>query len=729
MHLRVSTRRVGEKTYQYAQLVESFRRPSDGLPAHRVIANLGCADSIIVQNLRQALAAAKQNRVVVLSVAQRSQAKLPRPSANLRYLEVAVLLELWRDWGLDKLFEQLLPDGEQDVCPGLVLASLCIQRCVAPGSKRYASQWVPRTALPELLGFEPRSFNNTRIHRALEELDQITPKLMAKLPGLYADKQGVFASLLLDVTDTWFVGDGPGQARKGKTKEGMLRSKVGIVLLCNEKGYPLRWDVVEGTLHDSRSMTRMINEVQGLSWVKDVPLVVDRAMGHTVNIEDLVRSSVLFLTALSRSEFDGYIPNIDVAWVSRVDIGKQDKEQAVELATRAAEQSGWTKIDEDLFIVDRGTVQVHALDEVLLAQWANDEADPTASVMRLSRALEQAVEQQRYGAYAAAARACGLSKELGTKYRGLLGLSQSIQQDILDGRAKGRALSELLAIARLAPEEQREQFEALLHRPAPKGPKGKLRVSSQAPTDKVLEVRVVVYFNPEMLVDKRINAQKDLDQVLSFVDTLNQRLSTASGKYTQSTIRTLVDRQLDKYSMLDVLHVEVEKLQEPTTGPPKYQVKLGLDEKKWAARRRFDGLCVLVAHPKLADRSAEQLCRLYRSKDTVEKDFESIKSFVQLRPVRHHDDHKVRAHVAICMLALLLERSLHRKLQQKQGPSAVSALDELEPCRLNMFEATNEPPAYLLTIPTPEQHQLLQKLAMEHLIDDQELSDRLFARS
>ena len=41
MQVRATTFRRGNKTYQYAQLVESYRRKSDGVPLHRVIANLG----------------------------------------------------------------------------------------------------------------------------------------------------------------------------------------------------------------------------------------------------------------------------------------------------------------------------------------------------------------------------------------------------------------------------------------------------------------------------------------------------------------------------------------------------------------------------------------------------------------------------------------------------------------------------------------------------------------
>ena len=40
MQIRTSKIRKNGKTYQYTQLVESYRRQSDGMPMHRVIANL-----------------------------------------------------------------------------------------------------------------------------------------------------------------------------------------------------------------------------------------------------------------------------------------------------------------------------------------------------------------------------------------------------------------------------------------------------------------------------------------------------------------------------------------------------------------------------------------------------------------------------------------------------------------------------------------------------------------
>src|SRR4029450_8852916 len=113
MHIRVSRHRRNGKNYDYAQLVESYRRPADGVPAHRVIATLGPPDSVEVQNFRAALEAARAGkRVAVIAQARPTTARPPKPTANLRYLDLAVLLELWREWGLDAMLDELMPQGE-----------------------------------------------------------------------------------------------------------------------------------------------------------------------------------------------------------------------------------------------------------------------------------------------------------------------------------------------------------------------------------------------------------------------------------------------------------------------------------------------------------------------------------------------------------------------------------------------------------------------------------------
>src|SRR5262249_56188919 len=119
----------------------------------------------------------------------------------LGYRGVGVLLELWRGWGLDELLDELMPVGADRLRPAAVVAALSLQRCVDPGSTLYAARWLPRTALVELLGLDPQSFNNTRLHRVLDDLDAATVALMSKLARQYEQRDGAFVSMFLDVSD------------------------------------------------------------------------------------------------------------------------------------------------------------------------------------------------------------------------------------------------------------------------------------------------------------------------------------------------------------------------------------------------------------------------------------------------------------------------------------------------------------------------------------------------
>ena len=211
MQVRATTLHRGNKTYQYAQLVESYRRQSDGLPVHRVVANLGrITDPVQLENLKAAFAANRtgQRLEPVVAMTATQPARLRRPQAILRYLDIAVVVALLEELGLTEELSRLLPKEESDVAPERIVTALVAQRCLDPQSKLHAVRWFPRTALPELLGVSPAQFNNTRVHRVLEQLESSEHELMRALSRRAHEQHGRFATMFLDLTDTWFVGDG-----------------------------------------------------------------------------------------------------------------------------------------------------------------------------------------------------------------------------------------------------------------------------------------------------------------------------------------------------------------------------------------------------------------------------------------------------------------------------------------------------------------------------------------
>lgn len=746
MFLRRTTVTSHGNRYEYIHLVESVRRKSDGRPVHKVLANLGPMDEQVFANLKAALDASRAGqRVAVVSLPK--EHRPTKPDANLRYLDLAVAYELWRQWGLDGVLRDAMPQGDSEVPGSLVVEALVTQRFVAPGSKLAATRWFPKTALPELLGVAPGQFNNTRVHRVLDDLEATTPSLMAKLPRLYQQRDGVFASLFLDVTDTWFVGHGPELAVRAKTKEGLIERKIGIVLLCNERGYPLRWEVIEGNRADSVAMTGILQAVSGLDWVGEAPVVLDRAMGCSAHIRAMADTKLRFLTALIRTEFATYATDLPWASMEELSVQGAERREVVAEAARRAQAAGMQKVDDKLFVLDLGVVEPAAVDGDEVGEVSEvseigevgepedevgepEDEEPNARAMRLCRKARQAVVDGRYSSHAAAALALGLNKSLLNKYCKLLKLPQDIQDAVLDGRTAGWPLVELLGIARLDdPQAQREAFDALCSAPPkhaaprPRGPRAACAGAQGPAQAQPLRVRVVGYFNPELFVDKRKAAIERLHRIEGFVAALNKKLARPPAKRSHSKILADIDRRLRRDEMLELFKVHVHE--RDIDGRSRYQVELTLEDDEWHRRRRYDGFIVLVGHQDLPQTAAE-LALLYRAKDMVEKDFQVIKSAVELRPVRHRTNLKVRAHVTLCMLALLLERTLRDRLAGKY--TVQQALELLEPCRLNLYRSDTGPSVYTTTELDRQQRAVLRKLRLLHLADDDHLADRIHPR-
>lgn len=738
MNLHVAKVRRGSSVYTYGQLVESYRR-SDGMPTQKVVANLGRLTEVQIENFRAALEASRSGQRVFLDQRQLPvAAHFVKPTHNLRYLDVAVLRELWLEWGLHSIFEELLSKTAAEVAPGDVIAALTFQRCVDPGSKLHAERWFPTTSLPELLGIDSASFNNTRLHRVLDQLEQVTPALMQRLPRQYTTRQGEFAALFLDVTDARFVGHGPALAEKAKTKEGLIERKIGIVLLCNERGYPLRWHVIAGKRPDAAAMHEIFEEIRGLDWVGEAPVVCDRAMGCSAEVAKLLGTGVRFVTALRSNEWRAYTNAIPHQQVADLEPSSDESTTAryVDEAANRVVQAGMHRVSPTLYVQDLGVIERDAADQP-------SSALPTQSAitraMLLARQIRTMVDQATVDSFASAARRLGVTIGMGKIYRQLLALETDLQEDIIEGRADGVSLRQLQVVAAIRDAEaQRCAFNRLrtdarvrlvkptsLVAPAleagddPIDPDGRATVPADPPR---LRVRAVVSFNPRLFVDHRRNAQRQLDDVRIYVRELNESLARRRSSRTPRDIEADLDRMLRRRNLLEVFKIRVDE--RPAPEAPRYQVHVELDVAQWQRRRRHDGFGLILAHPAVPH-SAAALCELYRAKDAVEKDFQIIKGLVRLRPMWHRTDSKVRAHVTLCMLALLLERTLNERLKHL---SAEQAIETLSTCRLNRFQGTTGTSHYVVTHPDQAQAAILRELRLQQLADDNYVTERLHHR-
>jgi hypothetical protein len=248
------------------------------------------------------------------------------------------------------------------------------------------------------------------------------------------------------------------------------------------------------------------------------------------------------------------------------------------------------------------------------------------------------------------------------------------------------------------------------------------------------QLRLVIYFNPELFVRQRLNGRKRLRKLNGFIKKLNEELISTSRSRAEEPVRRRIMRELEKNDSVRLFDVSVAPIDVTSKSGDRlrsFHCELKLRNDKWRLRRRYDGFILLVGHPDLG-MSGEELVRLFYAKDLIEKDFQSIKSVLKLRPIYSYTDAKVEAHVTVCMLSLVLQRALEHRLRNATPPlsfSAPACREVLSTCHLNhMKHSAAGRSFYSVTEATQAQREILHPLEMLGLVEDQAVAQALAPR-
>jgi len=98
-----------------------------------------------------------------------------------------------------------------------------------------------------------------------------------------------------------------------------------------------------------------------------------------------------------------------------------------------------------------------------------------------------------------------------------------------------------------------------------------------------------------------------------------------------------------------------------------------LDRKKIAAEARYDGKWVLRTDTALP---AAEAALAYKGLWQVERVFRTLKTPLELRPIYHWTEQRVRGHIAVCFLAFTLRQLLKHRLAEHSFAGSFTALVE-----------------------------------------------------
>ena len=135
-------------------------------------------------------------------------------------------------------------------------------------------------------------------------------------------------------------------------------------------------------------------------------------------------------------------------------------------------------------------------------------------------------------------------------------------------------------------------------------------------------------------------------------------------KTTVEILGARVGKLLAKYKMGKFIRWEVESAADGAKKSLQHRVVWTIDEDKIAREQSLDG-CYIVRTDVAADcMGKEQIVASYKALGHVERAFRSLKmSHLEIRPVYHKSDKRIKAHVFMCVLAYYLQWHLVERLR------------------------------------------------------------------
>jgi len=184
-----------------------------------------------------------------------------------------------------------------------------------------------------------------------------------------------------------------------------------------------------------------------------------------------------------------------------------------------------------------------------------------------------------------------------------------------------------------------------------------------------------------LCIDK--NTQKEqletLEKVKAYISSKLEELylkfekSQISKKGSKMSWENFI-KQVDKITKRNKRLFEINYEHETQ----KFEFKLNND---WYKReQKAAGKFVLITN---GDKSPLEVLKIYKDLNNVESSFNCIKNQLDLRPINHYKNERVKAHVFICILALLVEKIIAKSLKDI---SPQTALEELKRLKLGSFQ-------------------------------------------
>jgi transposase len=168
-----------------------------------------------------------------------------------------------------------------------------------------------------------------------------------------------------------------------------------------------------------------------------------------------------------------------------------------------------------------------------------------------------------------------------------------------------------------------------------------------------------------------LNAQRDEETRERLVFLTQEALKKISDYKQNTTVEKLgarVGKALDKYKVGKLFNwcvIADEELAGNETKSTNHKLVWELNEDRIEREKRLDGCYTITTDVAKSELSAEETVSYYRKLAFVEKAFCNLKTAsLNIRPIYHRKDERIKSHVFLCMLAYYVQWHLQERMRE-----------------------------------------------------------------
>jgi hypothetical protein len=213
-------------------------------------------------------------------------------------------------------------------------------------------------------------------------------------------------------------------------------------------------------------------------------------------------------------------------------------------------------------------------------------------------------------------------------------------------------------------------------------------------------VRVIVIDSDERRTYERAKREQAMERARQRLEELKERVAAGALKRSEK-IGAAVERVMQRYHGYRYFDWKL------TAGG----LEFSESAERLSREQRIEGKYVLMTGEK--DLSIQDAVALYKELTEVESGFRQLKDVLGMRPIYHRIEPRVKAHIFVAALALLVQRLLGRRLQEAGVDlSPARALQALATVRLVTFHLEGQPERRGLTGGCPDARLVLKALKL-----------------